>query len=413
MKPTSKLLQYGLWSILLAEMLFLLLPRTILDLRVINFFITANDQPAFEGQVLGMGILIGMMAIELFGLFTLWWLALRCTKTTINEIPTYIGIGAAISVAWMLNFILPILWTLVAIPLFATPKQFWLLQGASLIVTATAFAIMYWRGKQIQRNGQSPDTSLASEACNDKNNSKWQHGLIAVAVVALVGYVFIQPPSKPYLTLEEASKLHYPVSVKGAPFDIPLTHTRTGGSIIKGGGYFNTWESPTQGEIEGIDRKEIDCIKVAALLPDLSPYTAENSAEFDRLGVGKIVTILFCQRKHLDLKRAYSNEEPLNNSKLRGMLQYEAITRDEDKFISPDYLISVRCNNIPKKEGWHPSCEVLRPYTYKQKNGNKEFPVYHLSYHFSAEYMQQWREIDEKVVALFDRFAASAQQQKN
>ncbi|MBA4382290.1 MAG: hypothetical protein C0406_06965 [Sideroxydans sp.] len=126
MKPTPKLLQYGLWAILVAEMLFLLLPRTVLDLRVINFFITANDQPAFEGQVLGMGILMGMMAIELFGLFTLWWLALRCTKTTIKEIPVYIGIGAAISVAWMVNFVLPILWALVAIPLFTTPKQFWM-----------------------------------------------------------------------------------------------------------------------------------------------------------------------------------------------------------------------------------------------------------------------------------------------
>lgn len=408
MKPTSKLLQYGLWSILVAEMLILLLPRTILDLRVINFFISANDQPAFEGQVLGMGILSVMMAIELFGLFTLWWLALRCTKTTINEIPTYIGIGAAISVAWMLNFILPILWALVAIPLFATPKQFWLLQGASLIVTATAFAIMYWRGKQIQRNGQLPDASLAAEAHKDKNNSKWQRGLIAVVVVAMAGYVFIQPASKPYLTLEEASKLHYPVSVKGAPFDIPLTHTRNG-DPIKGGGYFNTWESPTQGELDGTERKEVDYIKVVALLPDMSPYTIENAAEFDRRGWGRKVTVLFGQEKNLDLSYIRKFEQ-MEKSKLPGMLQYKGEDSFNDEYISPDYLIRARCSKEPPKKDWFPSCEVLRPYIYKQKNGNKSFPVYHLRYHFSAEYMQQWREIDAQVQALFDRFSASAHQ---
>ncbi|MFZ2524533.1 MAG: hypothetical protein WAW87_04390 [Candidatus Ferrigenium altingense] len=401
--PLVHSIQYTLWTILAAEMLFLLLPRTLLDLRVLNFFITANDQPAYEGQVLGGGILLAMMAVELFSLFTLWWLALRCTKTTIKEIPAYIWIGAAFSVAWLLNFVLPILWTLVAIPLFTTPKQFWMLQSAPLIVTTTAFAIMYWRGKQLQSHEQTTDTTQAvgMAESNGKQNTKWQVGLFAVIVVAIAGYVFMQPASKPYLTLEEAAKSYYQLSVKGAPFDIPLTHTRTGGPI-KGGGYFNTWESPGSG------RKEVDYINVAALLPDMSPYTVENAAEFDRLGWGKRVTILFGQEKSLNL--SYIRQlGKMENSKLSGMLQYDGGSIFNDEFISQDYLISIRCSKEPPKKDWYPSCEVLRPYTYRSQLGNTIFPVFHLRYHFSAEYMQQWHEIDEKVITLFDRFATHAQ----
>lgn len=417
MKPTSKLFQYALWALLSAEVIFLLLPRTILDLRVLHFFISTNDQPAFDGQVLGMGILLVMMAVELFGLFTLWWLALRCTKNTIKEIPAYIWIGAAFSVVWMLNFVLPILWALVAIPLFTTPKQCGLLQAASLIVTTTAFTIMYWRGRQHLHNGRSPDASQVAEATyNDKNKVKWQRGLIAVAVVAMAGYVFMQPASKPYLTLEEASKLHYPVSIKGAPFDIPITHTRTGGSIIKGGGYFNTWESPTQGEIEGTERKEVDYIKIGALLPDMTPYTEQTAAEFDKLGWGKVVVISLSHRPWGSWDNFLSNsikqnsplEQIQNSTKVSGLLHYIDAPANREYFVSQDHLRVIRCVAEPKQQGRFPYCELNRPYKYKAGSfvPNNLF----IEYTFSRDYLQQWREIDEKVDAIFDRFAASAQQ---
>ncbi len=231
---------------------------------------------------------------------------------------------------------------------------------------------------------------------------KWQLGLVAVLIIS-VG-IFLLKPAKPEppLTLEQAKNLSFRVSIKGVPFDVPVNYHYTQYS------YFKIWPRPPQNQIDKVERKEIDYIKVAALLPDMLPYTEENAAEFETSGWGKKVTILFGQEKNLDLTYI-SKLEKFENSKLPGMLQYENGIGRNDTFISQDYLISVRCDSEPSKKGRYPSCEVLRPYHYKQANGATAFPVLHLRYHFSRDYLQQWREIDEKVIALFDRFAGYAQ----
>lgn len=407
MKASSRLIYLFIWLLLAVEMLFLLLPRTILDLRVFRFFIVVNDQPAFEGQVLGMGILLGIMAVELYSLFALWWLALRCTTKAIKEVPAYIWIGVAFSVLSMLNFVLPVLWTLVAIPLFSTAKIMGKLQFASLIVTATAFAVMYVRGKLVQGNGPlnslAKTDDLTTKERNPLLSKKWKCGLIAVLIISIGATMLIPAKPQPPLTLEQAMNLNFRVSVKGAPFDVPVNYHYNEYS------YFKKWPHPPQGQIDGTERREVDYIKVTALLPDIAPYTAENAAEFEKPGWGKTVVILFGVKGNLDLTYIRKREK-IENSKLQGMLQYEAGARSDDIFISPDDLISIRCDNEPKKEGWYPSCNVRSPYRYKIKIGNAVFPEFYFDYTYSRDYLQQWREIDEQVQALFDRFAAEAQQ---
>lgn len=406
MKP-NRLLHFVFWAILIAEMLFLLLPRTVLDSRVMSFFITAGNQLTHEELDLGMGLLLGMMAVELFSMFTLWWLTLRCMKTTLNELPSYIWIGAALSVVWMVNFMLPILWALVATPLFSTPKQMGMLQAASLIVTATAFAIMYWRGKQLQSNTPPTGSALIEESATLQHwympNKKWQRGIFVV-LLSVIGVTLLMPATpQAELTLEDAAKQRFSVSVKGVPFDIPVNYHYTEYS------YFKKWPRPSRGEIEGTERRKVDFIKVTALLPDMSPYTAENAVEFEKPGWGKKVKILFGQQKYLDL--SYIKKLPkMEKSKLPGMLQYEGISKDRDYFVSPDYLVSMWCHNEPSEEGWSPICEVLRSYRYKQRVGNLISPVFHVDYTFSRDYLQQWKEIDAQVEILFDRFAVTAQQ---
>lgn len=407
MKASSRLIYLFIWLLLAVEMLFLLLPRTILDLRVFRFFIVVNDQPAFEGQVLGMGILLGIMVVELYSLFALWWIALRCTTKAIKEVPAYIWIGVAFSVLSMLNFVLPVLWTLVATPLFSTAKIMGNLQFASLIVTATAFAVMYVRGKLVQ--GNDPLNSLAktddltTKKYNHLLGKKWKRGLVTVLIISIGATMLIPAKSQPPLTLEQAMNLRFRGSVKGAPFDIPVNYHYNEYS------YFKKWPRPPQGQIDGTERREVDYIKVTALLPDMAPYTAENAAEFEKPGGGKTVRILFGEEKNLDLLNASRNREKIENSKLPGMLQYEALSRDQDQFYSPDYLISISCDNTPATADWFPSCTVLSPYRYKQKIGDTALTKFYFHYHFSSDYLQQWREIDEQVQALFDRFAADAQ----
>lgn len=407
MKAFTRLIYFAIWLLLAAEILFLLLPRTVLDLRATRFLFSITNQPTFDGQALGTGILLVMLSIEAYSLFALWWLALRCTTKAIKEVPAYIWIGVAFSVLSMLNFVLPVLWTLVAIPLFSTAKIMGKLQFASLIVTATAFAVMYVRGKLVQ--GNDPLNSLAktddltTKERNPLLSKKWKRGLIAILIISIGAAMLIPAKSQPPLTLEQAMNLRFRVSVKGAPFDIPVNYHYNEYS------YFKKWPQPTQGEIDKVERKQVDNIKVTGLLPDMAPYTAVNAAEFEKPGWGKKVSILFGQEKNLNLEASISKLEKMDNSKLPGMMQYRGFVSWEDRYVSPDHLVVIDCPNEPPKEDWYPSCEVLRPYRYKPKIGDTNFPVFHLRYHFSRDYLQQWHEIDEQVQALFDRFAEEAQ----
>lgn len=404
---SSRLFAYAIWLLLCAEMLFLLLPRTVLDLRVIGFFISANDQPAFEGQVLGTALLSGMMAIELFGVFALWWLALRCMKTAIKDIPPYIWIGIIAGIVSMLNFILPILWTLVSVPLFWEHRAMGKLQIALPVIVVTTFAVMYWRGKLAQGGeGQGSPAVPAGSDIKDHNpkfGKKWQRGLIAI--IAISTGVIMLTTAKPQapLTLEQATSLSFRVSVKGIPFDIPVNYHYNEYS------YFKKWPQPTQGEIDGTERRAVDVIKVTALLPDMAPYTSESAAEFEKRGGGKTVRIMFRERGTLDLLNSVRDQKKIKNSKLPGMLQYEALSRDDDEFFSPDYSINIRCDNKPAAADWFPHCKVLSPYRHKSKTVDTAHPEFYFDYSFPVEYLLQWREIDEQVQALFDRFAASAQ----
>lgn len=280
-----RLITFAVWLLLAAEMLFLLLPRTVLDLRATRFLFSIADQPTFDGQALGAGIILAMLLIEAYGLFALWWLALRCTTKTIKEVPAYIWIGVAFSVLSMLNFVMPILWALVAIPLFSTAKIMGKLQIALFIVTATAFAVMYGRGKWVQANDQQDAPAQSADLTNKEHRpllrKKWQRGLIVTLIISIGAIMLIPAKPQPPLTLEQAMNLNFRVSIKGAPFDTPVNYHHTEYS------YFKKWPRPPQGQIDGTERREVDYIKVTALLPDMSPYSAENAAEFEKPGGGK------------------------------------------------------------------------------------------------------------------------------
>ncbi|MFH0934432.1 MAG: hypothetical protein V1879_04445 [Pseudomonadota bacterium] len=207
---------------------------------------------------------------------------------------------------------------------------------------------------------------------------------------------------EPPLTLEQAKSLNFRASVKGAAFDIPVNYHYTQYS------YFKVWPRPTPGEINGTVRREADYIKVAALLPDMAPYTEENAAEYEKPGWGKKVKMMLGHEKNLNLAGYFNKLVKMDTSTLPDMVQYEGWSRNMDEFSSPDLSISIRCDNEPAQSNFYPYCEVLRPYHYKLSIGDPDIPVFHIRYTFSRDYLQQWREIDEKVQALYDRLAENA-----
>ncbi|MBA4382992.1 MAG: hypothetical protein C0406_10545, partial [Sideroxydans sp.] len=146
----------------------------------------------------------------------------------------------------------------------------------------------------------------------------------------------------------------------------------------------------------------------------------ENAAEFDRHGWGKKVVITLGHRPwgswdNFFLNHRMRDGSPLvevkGSTKAPGLVHYiDEPSREQEFFFSQDHKLMLWCGTEPKQEGRFPYCELKRPYKYKIQNGNSAFAEFNISYTFSRDYLQQWREIDVQVQALFDRFAASAQQ---
>ena len=227
--------------------------------------------------------------------------------------------------------------------------------------------------------------------------------LITAAVVFVgIGSVFTLAKPQANLTLEQAAKLKFRVSVKHAPFDIPVNYSYTDYSYLK------KWPHPSQGEINGTERREVDYIKVIALLPDMSPYTSENAAEFEAPGWGKKVKVLFGHKRHFHWDSYIkSRPEQIKSSELPNMLEYWGLTKSTTVFVSSDHMVKIECS-MPKAV-LYPSCTVMRPYKYKTETGATIHPEFFITYHFSRDYIQQWHGIDKKVEVLIDQFAASAQ----
>jgi len=86
-------------------------------------------------------------------------------------------------------------------------------------------------------------------------------------------------PQGKITTLAEAKKITIRVSVDGVNFDVPLVYDFRGYNQQLHG-----WWVCRQGQIEGKERLSVDYVEVDALLPDISPMSEENLAQFEVLG---------------------------------------------------------------------------------------------------------------------------------
>lgn len=205
------------------------------------------------------------------------------------------------------------------------------------------------------------------------------------------------------LTLEEAGRLTLNAKVEGVPFNVPITYTF---SDFKQGG---EWTHPTKERLQGKVRPEVDVIKVTALLPDFSPYTAQNAKDFEELGWGKKVDIYMTHRrsleiKTLDLMMPRFKKLP-EDPRVKGFLHFEDPSSKTDEFynhLQVGYdMVSISCAKpqINPKPPVSPSCTLLAGY-------RQQFTV---MVTFHLQYLPQWSAILDDSRHLLDGFVAAVQ----
>ncbi len=221
-----------------------------------------------------------------------------------------------------------------------------------------------------------------------------------------------EPPKETLTTLAHAKKIDMPSVVDGVTFDVPLTYFFRGYSV-KDGGWFAVQEGKTE---------VIDFITIYGLMPDLAPLSEENLAEFEKLGWGKQVTASLTHRRSWDyfFKNSFNEdyERRPDTPRLPGMLHYYLVWGKADTYLSRAYatddLTMITCNDQSIHHDASPSCGVQTSYVPAPEllvaQHLDKAAIFYLEYHFSSQYLSQWRDIDKKLKALFDQFIRNAGQ---
>src|SRR5271169_4206037 len=215
-------------------------------------------------------------------------------------------------------------------------------------------------------------------------------------------------------TLAEAKKINIAASVKGVNFDVPLTYLFRGYSHKDGG-----WvDVVNKVEIAGTVRPSVDYINIYALMPDMAPLSEDNLADFEVPSWGKRVTVSLThiiRPWDYYFKNVFPNAERRpESSEVPGMLHYYE-NRSSDIYLSHGYatpdLTKITCDDPKISHVPFPSCTIetsYRPPPVLMTSIHKEGTIFRLEYHFSSQYLSQWRDIDQKLKSLFDQFILTA-----
>lgn len=149
------------------------------------------------------------------------------------------------------------------------------------------------------------------------------------------------------------------------------------------------------------ETKEVYAVRVDALLPDLHGYTVNEGEFWRELGHGRKIRISIMRNnsgagwfeRSLKLKQDYTRKHPSYVENIRADGVYEFLEVDGVSYYSASpRKIHVKCGLEEKPGG--SSCGV------KSDNENNLT----VEYYYASHYIDQWKEIDEKVHALINSF---------
>lgn len=186
------------------------------------------------------------------------------------------------------------------------------------------------------------------------------------------------------------------IEIEGRRFNVPLRYMYTD-AVEKHG----SWPTPKR------ERTEVGALGFSVLLPDLRPYYPEGEARWkvrghgDRLN-GSIMKPVgggewyewVVERKLEDVTkgRAQKGED------IHGLRHF--VTKIDDSYLSKDNSeIMIRCTKPVSSEDDHSrSCKVRSSYM--------EGIVF--EYYYGLPHLSRWREIDDGIKAMFDKFGKAA-----
>ena len=215
-------------------------------------------------------------------------------------------------------------------------------------------------------------------------------------------------------TWDDVRQFEIKTELDGVAFNVPLSYLY--GEYAKN---LYNWPRISKEIREGKVRKNVDQIKIYALLPNLEPVTEENLPKFLELGWGSTVTAFITHPRSFGYYFKYSAPkilEPLpETTGIPGMLHYLDKNNKDDIYLSHNHATSeltrIRCEYARPDQS--PACHVETLYEHRtiptEKSDVKSTP-YYLKYSFSRTFIPQWREIDNKIKLLFTQFSLSASQ---
>lgn len=191
------------------------------------------------------------------------------------------------------------------------------------------------------------------------------------------------------------------IEIEGRRFDIPLRYMY-GESIVK----YGRWPTPKK------EVAKVGGLGLSVLLPDLRPYYKEDDAKWKVLGHGERVEVTIAkpvgswsewyptmlkETERFTAEGRFYNKEP----DIYNLIHFSERSGDS-YFAQGGQKTAITCDTSEPPPKWNgsysPSCKVKSNYQ----------PGLVLEYYYALQYLPQWKEIDDGLKAMFDKFALSA-----
>lgn len=195
------------------------------------------------------------------------------------------------------------------------------------------------------------------------------------------------------------------IEIGGHRFDVPLRYMYSHALATHG-----QWPTPKKEVVK------VDALNLSVLLPDLRPYYREDDARWKERGHGDKVEVSLAKpvggltawydwyESSLGRTNQLAAEGRFYNkmADTGGLIHFSEKT--SDRYYAQDgRRLTISCDNaeppVGLQEFYSPSCKVRSNYK----------PGLIVEYYYALKYLPQWKEIDDGLKAMFDKFAQVAQ----
>lgn len=186
------------------------------------------------------------------------------------------------------------------------------------------------------------------------------------------------------------------IDLEGHQFNVPVRYMYYESKVKRG-----MWATPKKG------RTEVGYLGFSVLLPDLRPYYPEDDARWQVRGHGDRVfgSIMKGNTKNFELTVKGKFDGVAKGRSQREKDVYGLIHFSPKGYGMDDYLpvdgreLRIFCSRAaPPDNVPFPGCTVISNY----RDGIV------LNYNYGRPYLSRWREIDDGIKAMFDKFAKAA-----